>query len=161
MTFLHLYRYITIVTDPRKKHWGGTLRVPRNSKPPDFRDWQEPREAWCASKHWSGCRNGPSPNYFLLKSDLAQKAYGYLTDKEQSQFKDFSHWERGSGTSLPTSSALSVSHRAPHLPSRGLSEQLTHCTTLFMVNTQLFTPPATSQTCMKVKSIKCMKTFKN
>lgn len=43
----------------------------------------------------------PSLNCLLFKSDLAQKAYGYLTDKEQSEFKDFSHWERGSGRLSP------------------------------------------------------------
>lgn len=28
----------------------------------------------------------PALKYFLLRSDLAQKAYGYLTDKEQYNF---------------------------------------------------------------------------
>ena len=33
-----------------------------------------------------------SLKYFLLKSDLAQKPYGYLTDKEQSKIFKFLHW---------------------------------------------------------------------
>lgn len=88
----------------------------------------------------------PSLRYFLLKSDLAQKTYGYITDKEQSKFKSCSRWEGGSGASLPSSSLLSVSHRIPHLPSRGLLEQLTYSPTPLVVKSQLFTPLAAPQT---------------
>lgn len=85
----------------------------------------------------------PSFRCFLLKYDLAQKAYGYITDKEQSKFKSCSRWEGGSRASLPSSSLLSVSS---HLPSRGLSEQLTYSPAPLVVKSQLFTPLAAPQT---------------
>ena len=66
----------------------------------------------------------PSLKRFLFKSDLAQKAYGYLTDKERSKFENVSRWEGAAGRLSPPPS-LSVSHCTAHLPSRGLSEQLT------------------------------------